>query len=230
MKIRVIALLAFLVASGNAYNLVLGADAPSKAPATQRVPFEKDILAFEKRDKEQPPPKDANLFIGSSSIVKWKTLAEDFPGVPVINRGFGGSRIPDSIRFADRIVLPYHPKRIFLYAGDNDIAGGHSPQQVFSDFKTFVETVRAGQKDVPIYFISIKPCPSRAKFIPKVLEANSLIQAYTKEGKDLFYVDVATPMLDSQGKARPELFGKDMLHMNRAGYEIWVKIIAPLLK
>ena len=170
------------------------------------------------------------MFIGSSSIVKWKTLAEDFPGMPVINRGFGGSRIPDSIRFADRIVLPYHPKRIFLYAGDNDIAGGHSPQQVLADFKTFVETVRAGQSDVPIYFISLKPSPSRAKFIPKVLEANSLIQAYTKEGKDLFYIDVATPMLDSEGKARPELFGKDMLHMNRSGYEIWIKIIAPLLK
>jgi lysophospholipase L1-like esterase len=229
MRLRIIVSLVFILTAARASIPLLGADAPAKSPTTQPA-FEKDILAFEKRDRENPPPKDATLFIGSSSIVKWKTLADDFPGVPVINRGFGGSRIPDSIRVVDRIVLPYHPKRIFLYAGDNDIAGGHSPQQVAADFKTFVEKVRAGQPDVPIYFISLKPSPSRTKFLPKVIETNSLISAYTKEGKELYFVDVFTPMLSSDGKPRPELFVADMLHMNRAGYEIWIKIIAPLLK
>ncbi|HWE00760.1 MAG TPA: SGNH/GDSL hydrolase family protein [Tepidisphaeraceae bacterium] len=229
MKIFTIALIVFLAAVSGSKQID-GADASGKAPTTRPIPFEKEILAFEKHDRAEPPPKDANLFVGSSSIARWKTLADDFPGVPVINRGFGGSRIPDSTRFADRIVLPYRPKRIFLYAGDNDIAGGHSPQRILADFKTFVQTVRAGLKDVPIYFISLKPSPLRAKFLPKALETNALIAAYIKDSDNLHYVDVATPMLGPDGNARAALFGPDRLHMNRAGYEIWIGIIAPLLK
>ncbi|HET6247132.1 MAG TPA: SGNH/GDSL hydrolase family protein [Tepidisphaeraceae bacterium] len=201
-----------------------------KSAATKPAPFEKDIEAFEKADQKKAPPKDANLFIGSSSIVKWKTLAEDFPGVPVINRGFGGSQIPDSIRYASRIVLPYHPKRIFLYAGDNDLAAGHSPQRVFADFKTFVETVRAGQPDVPIYYISIKPSPSRAKLMDKMKEANRLIEDWMKQGKNLTFIDIFTPMLGPDGQPRPELFVADKLHMAKPGYEIWAAKIRPLLE
>lgn len=192
--------------------------------------YENTIRAFERADEKNPPPQDANLFIGSSSIVKWKTLAQDFPGIPVINRGFGGSHIPDCTYFVSRIVLPYHPKRIFFYCGDNDLAAGHSPEQVLADFKAFVQAVRAGQADVPIYFISIKPSPSRAKLLDKAREANRLIEAYAKEGKNLSYIDVFTPMLNSEGHARPELFGPDKLHMNPAGYELWKGIIGPLLK
>ena len=206
------------------------ATAPTTAPTTHPAPFEKEIEAFEKSDREHAPPQDANLFIGSSSIQKWKTLAEDFPGIPVINRGFGGSRIPDSTRYASRIVLPYHPKRIFFYAGDNDLAANHTPEQVAADFKAFVEVVRAGQLDVPIYFIAIKPSLARIKLLDKGKHANELIQEYIKEGKDLHYIDVVTPMLGPDGKPRPELFGPDGLHMNHTGYEVWIALIAPLLK
>lgn len=230
MRTCISTLFALFLGLAPAFASAFGADAPSASPTTRPAPFEREIEAFEKRDRENPPPKDANLFIGSSSIVKWKTLAEDFPGVPVINRGFGGSRIVDSVRFADRIVLPYHPKRIFLYAGDNDIAGKRSPQEVLGDFKAFVEKVRAGQADVPIYFISIKPSPARIKLLAKGQEANALIRAYTEEGRNLHYIDIATAMLDSEGKPRGELFGLDRLHMNREGYKIWAGIIGPLLK
>ena len=98
--------------------------------------------------------------------------------------------------------------------------GGHSPEQVLADFKAFVQAVRAGQPDVPIYFISIKPSPSRAKFLDKIREANRLIEALTKEGKELTYVDVFTP-LNGRRPAQPELFGPDKLHMNHTGYEVW---------
>ncbi|HWE94201.1 MAG TPA: SGNH/GDSL hydrolase family protein [Tepidisphaeraceae bacterium] len=200
------------------------ADDPTPAP------FENEIAAFEKADREHSPAKDVNLFVGSSSIRFWKTLTEDFPGVPVLNRGFGGSQIADSTRYAGRIVLPYHAKRIFYYEGDNDLAAGRQPAQLLADFKAFVEKVHGAQPGVPIYFIAVKPSPSRAKLLEKAREANRLIEAYTKEGKNLFYVDVFTPMLDKDGKPRPELFGPDMLHMNRKGYELWTMLIAPLLK
>jgi len=107
-------------------------------PATQAaVPFENEIKAYEQADKTNPPPREANLFVGSSSIRLWKTMAEDLPGKNVINRGFGGSQIADSVRFADRIVIPYHPARIFFYAGDNDLNAGKSPETVAGDFAAF---------------------------------------------------------------------------------------------
>jgi lysophospholipase L1-like esterase len=205
-----------------------GADSPPAA--TQPAPFEKEIVAFEKSDAVHFPPRDAVLFIGSSSIQKWKTLAEDFPGVTVINRGFGGSRIADSTRYAGRIVLPYHPRKIFFYAGDNDLAAGHTPAQLLADFKEFVKAVRTGQPELPIYFISVKPSPSRAKLMDKMVESNKLIEAYTKEEKGLNFVDVYTPMLGTDGQPRPELFLPDKLHMVHAGYDIWIAKISPLLK
>jgi lysophospholipase L1-like esterase len=212
--------------------LLIACCLPPCAPAADSKVnrFESAIRAFEKADETNPPPKNANLFIGSSSIVKWKTLAQDFPNVPVINRGFGGSRLTDCNLYISRIVLPYHPARIFLYAGDNDLGGGRTVDEVVADYKTFVQTVRAGQADVPIYFISIKPSPARAKVLGKAREANRQIEAWTKEGTNLHYVDVFTPMLGADGQARPELFGPDKLHMNAAGYELWKGIIAPLLK
>jgi lysophospholipase L1-like esterase len=219
------AFIALLLAS---VTLTAGAD--DKSPATRPAPFEKEIEAFEKSDRAKPPPQDANLFIGSSSIAKWTTLADDFPGVPVINRGFGGSQIGDSTHFAERIVLPYHPKRIFFYAGDNDLAAGKTPEQVAADFKGFVGAVRAGAADVPIYFISIKPSPLRARLIDKTRQANQLIQAYAKDAKGVTFVDVYTPILGSDGQPRPELFGPDKLHMNHKGYEVWIGIITPLMK
>src|SRR3954462_2033114 len=112
------------------------------AGQARTAPFEKEIEAFEAADKTNPPPKNAILFIGSSSIRMWKDLAKDFPEFQVINRGFGGSEISDSVHYADRIVLPYHPRQIIMYAGGNDIHGGKSPEQVFSDFKAFVGAVR----------------------------------------------------------------------------------------
>jgi lysophospholipase L1-like esterase len=194
------------------------------------APFEKEIKAFETADQKEPPAKDSVLFIGSSSIRMWKTLATDFPGIPVINRGFGGSKIADSTRFADRIAIPYHPRLILMYAGDNDIGGGKSPEQVLADFQGFVKKVREGLPGVPIDFISIKPSLKRWALVEKIKEANLLIEQYTKTEKGLGYIDVFTPMIGADGKPRAELFRPDGLHMVAKGYELWVAIIAPRLK
>lgn len=191
------------------------------------APFEKEIEAFEAADAKQPPPKNAVLFVGSSSIRFWTTLADDFPGASVINRGFGGSQIADSTRYADRIIIPYHPRLIVLYAGDNDIANGKPPQQVADDFEAFVKKVRSGLPDVPISYISIKPSLLRWKLVDKIREANRLIRQYAAGRQKIEYIDVFTPMLGPDGTPRKELFRPDGLHLNRQGYQLWASIIRP---
>jgi lysophospholipase L1-like esterase len=194
------------------------------------APFEKEIKAFEAADQQKAPPKNAVLFIGSSSIRLWKTLDTDFPGIAVINRGFGGSKIADSTHYADRIVLPYYPRKIIMYAGDNDIAAGRKPQQILEDFQAFVAKVRQTMPDVSISYISIKPSLKRWKLIDQIKEANSLIHAYTQSQTNLGYIDIFPAMLGPDGKPRHELFRPDGLHMLPKGYDIWVSIIAPKLK
>lgn len=195
------------------------------------APFEKEIRAFEAADRTQPPPKDAVLFIGSSTIRLWKSLPSDFPGLTVINRGFGGSQIADSVRYADRIAIPYHPRRIVMYAGDNDLAAGKTPQQVLADFHAFVKKVRDGLGDrVPITYISIKPSLKRWALVDRIKEANALIAQEGKSQKNVDFVDIFPAMLGPDGKPRAELFRPDGLHMTDKGYAIWVGILTQKLE
>ena len=205
--------------------------AQPSAPATRAVGAEKweeRIAAFEAQDRAAPPPREAVLFVGSSSIVGWK-LGEFFAGLPAINRGFGGSEISDALHFMDRIVLPYRPRAIVFYAGENDIAAGESPEQVARDFETFVRRVRAALPQTRIVFIGLKPSPSRWKLIEQFRETNRLIRAFVESQRDMIFIDVERAMLDAHGQPRAELFVKDMLHMNRAGYEIWTELVRPHL-
>ena len=160
----------------------------------------------------------------------WKTLAEDFQEYKVINRGFGGSQIIDSVAFADRIVIPYKPRMILLYAGDNDIAAGKSPEEVLADFKAFTRKVCPILSETKVAFISIKPSPSRWQFAEKIKAANRLIEDFCKQDERLIYIDVFNPMLGADGKPRPELFVEDMLHLNHKGYGLWTATIRPRLK
>jgi lysophospholipase L1-like esterase len=192
--------------------------------------WETEIEKFEEADRNSPPPKQAVLFIGSSSIRLWQNLAEDFPKVKVINRGFGGSELGDSVFYTDRIVVPYQPKTIVLYAGDNDLAAGKTPQQVFADYKLFVERVRQKLPHTKIAYISIKPSPARITLLDKAKEVNRQVKAYAEQHKKLAYIDVFTPMLNRAGAPRPELFGPDKLHMNRSGYELWKSIVARYIR
>lgn len=212
------------------------APSPSTAGVAPRIPeqvsspaWETDMQRFEAADAQSPPPRGGVLFIGSSSIRFWDTLAQDFPGVPVINRGFGGSELRDSTWYADRIIVPYAPRQILIYAGDNDLNAGRTPQQLRADFIAFVERVRRDLPKAKIAYISNKPSPSRAQLLPVQREANTLIAAEAKRlGVD--YIDIFTPMLDASGQPDESLFVEDRLHMNRAGYVIWQRAIAPYLK
>ncbi|MCH2381355.1 MAG: GDSL-type esterase/lipase family protein [Pedosphaera sp.] len=191
--------------------------------------WEKTIVQFEAADRKLMPQPDGVLFIGSSSIRMWKTLKQDFPGLSVINRGFGGSQIADSIHFAGRIVHPYKPRQIVLYAGDNDVAAGKSPETVLADFQKFVKTVSAKLSKTRISFIAIKPSIRRWKLSGKMAEANALVHDACAKDKWLDYIDIWQPMLGDDGKPRPDLFLGDGLHLNAKGYALWTSIVKPHL-
>ena len=211
------------------------ASTPAQPAGPPQVPeqvssadWEQDMQRFAAEDAVAPPPKHAVLFIGSSSIRFWDTLATDFPGIPAINRGFGGSQIRDSTWYADRIVVPYAPRMIVFYAGENDLESGRSPQQVRDDFHAFVARVRRDLPGVRIAYISSKPSPLRVRLLEAERQANALIEGDARRLKVQF-IDVFTPMLDAQGQPREELFREDRLHMNRTGYELWTRVVAPYL-
>ena len=188
------------------------------------------IDKFTQADATHPPPRNGVVFVGSSSIVRWSTLAQDFPGVKVINRGFGGSQLDDSAFYVDRIVIPYRPRTVVLYAGDNDLNAGKAPETVFADFKNFATKIHAAWPETRIVYIAIKPSPSRWKLKDKIFKTNALIAAECARDPRFAFADIYKAMLNAQGEPRPELFVKDMLHMNEAGYAIWKPVVAPLLK
>lgn len=188
-----------------------------------------DMARFEAEDAANPPPAAPIVFTGSSSVRMWDSLASDFPGKPVLNRGFGGSQVRDAVHYADQIAIRYQPRMIVLYSGDNDINAGRSPQQVLSDFRAFVARIRQALPRTPIAYLAIKPSPSRIDQLPRQQQANALIRQDAARLRNVTFVDVATPMLNADGQPRPELFGPDSLHMTRAGYDLWRGIVAPYL-
>jgi lysophospholipase L1-like esterase len=184
-----------------------------------------DIAAFAAADRAHPPPARPVLFLGSSSIRMWSTLAEDFPGRAVLNRGFGGSRIADSTYYAGRLVAPYHPRAIVFYAGDNDLAEGCTPTQVRDAFAAFVRRARALDPGVPIAFIAIKPSMARKQLLTQIRRANGLVRDYAARQPGVAYLDVFTPMLGADGQPQPHWFGADGLHMNAQGYALWTRMV-----
>jgi len=195
-------------------------------------PFIEEIREFKKQDSIHFPPKKANLFVGSSSLRMWTNIQNDFPDYPIINRGFGGSSLPEVILYVNDIIIPYRPKQVLIYCGDNDLAASDtvSAQTVAERFRQLFSLIRTKLHKVPIAFISIKPSPSRQHLMPKMELANKLIKDFLHSQPKTKYIDVYSPMLTPEGKPREELFLEDKLHMNAKGYAIWQKAIEPVLK
>jgi lysophospholipase L1-like esterase len=193
--------------------------------------WEPAIKKFEEADKVSPPPQNAIVFIGASSIVRWN-LQESFPelGAQAINRGFGGSLAADSTRYADRIVIPYKPRMVVFYAGDNDVEANHTPQQIADDFVAFERKVHAALPQTQIVFISIKPSIRRFPWIEQIKGANALVKQYCDTHPNLTFVDIVPQMLGADGKPRKELLVEDGLHMTPAGYKVWNDALRPVLQ
>jgi lysophospholipase L1-like esterase len=189
-----------------------------------------DIERFEAADRRHFPVPGSIVFAGSSSIAMWQTLKKDFGYTPVLNRGINGSALYDNVQSIDRTVLPYKPPLVVLYAGENDLVEGRTPQEVLHDFQAFVSIVREKLPATRIVYVSIKPSIARFNLTDTFRQTNRLIEDYVAKDKKLVYVNVFTPMLDASGKPRGELFLPDGLHMNARGYSIWRQLIQPTLR
>jgi lysophospholipase L1-like esterase len=217
------------LASWSVLSFSLSALAASEEKQSPEVRWGKEIRAFEEADQTNPPPRHAILFIGSSSIRYWTNVAQAFPGHKVISRGFDGSHLSDSVAFVDRFVTPYKPRLVLLYAGDNDIASGMSPEQVLGDFKAFAGRIHAALPNTRIAYLAIKPCPAREKLLDPVKATNRLIREYTATNDRLRFVDLFTPMLTKDGRPRADLYLADGLHPNAQGYGLWASILRPIV-
>ncbi len=203
----------------------------STISAQQPPPFYDEIQDFKTQDKDSMPPRDAILFVGSSSFTMWKDVQDYFPGRTIINRGFGGSTLQDVIRYANDIIIPYKPKQIVIYCGENDMAYDDSlyPAQVKERFEQLFNMIRMQYPKVPVAYISIKPSPSRDKLMPKFNVANVMIKSFLNTKKKTKFIDVYHAMLEKDGTPMKDIFIEDNLHMNAKGYRIWQKLIQPHL-
>jgi lysophospholipase L1-like esterase len=194
-------------------------------------PFADEIARFKKQDSVSFPPSKAILFVGSSSFRLWKDVNTYFPGYTIINRGFGGSSLPDVIHYAKDIIAPYHPRQIVIYCGENDLASSDTvtAEVVMKRFEILFYLIRKQYPKVPLAFVSIKPSPSRQRLFSQVEKANTLISEFLKKKKKTVFIDVFHPMLLPDGTPMPDIFLEDKLHMNAKGYAIWQKTIAPYL-
>lgn len=204
----------------------------SAANVYAQLPFYKDIQALKKKDSAAFPPRNAILFIGSSSFTKWTNVQGDFPKYKIVNRAFGGSSIPDLIRYADDVIFPYQPKQVVIYCGDNDLASSDSitPQIVTDRFIQLFNLVRKHLPKTHILYVSIKPSPSRERLIPKMVETNTMIKNFLKKQRRTSFADVYSKMLLADGNPNPKPFISDNLHMNENGYAIWQEVLKPYLK
>ena len=192
--------------------------------------WEQNIAKFEQQDEAHPPAKGGVVFVGSSSIVRWD-LKKAFPDLPAINRGFGGSQLADSVYFVDRVVTKYEPQIVVLYAGDNDLAQGKTPEQIAADFDEFVKRVHAKLPKTKIIYVAVKPSVARWKIVDKVNATNQLIaDACAKDDERLVFLDIAKLMYGDNGEPDPQLFVKDGLHLSAEGYDRWNKLLQPHLK
>lgn len=189
----------------------------------------KEINALTANDTTQPPAAGGVVFVGSSSIRLWRTLADDFPGVATINRGFGGSELADSLHYIDRIVLPYQPRQVVVFAGTNDLNNGKTPEAVAGAFKAFRTRLHDALPKAKLLYISITLAPSRANIHEAMRAANKLIAADCATDPRCTFVDINAPMAGDKPAPGPELFVADQLHLNAAGYAIWTKVLAPFL-
>jgi lysophospholipase L1-like esterase len=197
----------------------------SNAPAVGR--FEQEVTSLENRRIEfsQRPI----IFYGSSSIRRWKTLSQDFVGYPVVNCGFGGSRLSDCVRYVSRLVLRLKPAAVVLYAGDNDLAQGSRPDQAFASFRELYAALRGYSQQMPIAYISVKPCPARIRNLDNILLFNQMVRAFLQNQPATQYIDIYTAMLGPDHKPNPALFVQDQIHLSDLGYQMLRRDVSSFL-
>lgn len=172
------------------------------------------------------------VFYGSSSIRLWSTLAEDMAPLPVVNHGFGGSRIFDAVFWLDTVLEGLEPRALVVFSGTNDLAGDapREPAWIADRFDELVARLRALGHDAPLVYVAVSPTPSRERHLERVLETNRLIRERCARDPSLWFVDTASGLLDGEGRPDPRWFVGDRLHLNADGYAAWTARIRPALE
>lgn len=192
--------------------------------------WEPSVRAFEERDRRCPPPADPVVFTGSSSIARWETLQEDFSDRPVLNRGFGGSEFSDLVHFCNRIILPYAPRGVIVYSGDNDLASGKSPREVQETARRLARHIHRELPATRVAFLSVKYSPSRLELADQIAELNDRLGTLAEEEPAVDYLDVASCLLDETGEPELDCYVEDGLHLTGEGYRRWVEVLLPYLR
>ena len=193
--------------------------------------FESTIVQFEEEDKRNGLHPESILFTGSSSVKRWETLEADFAPIPVLNRGFGGSTIPEVTYYADRIILPHKPKTIVFYCGENDLSNDEAEAKLaLKSFKKFSKYLDKNLPETKLFFIAIKPSIKRWHYWSKLNEANQMIEKFIEKNDNYYFIDVAEKMLDKNGIVLQDIFVKDNLHLNEKGYKIWTETIKSIIE
>jgi lysophospholipase L1-like esterase len=201
----------------------------SGMPQADSERWQKELEAFARQDQQQPPEKGGIVFVGSSSIRLWE-VERFFPGLKVLNRGFGGSQLSDVLQHLDRLVLAHRPRLVVVYAGDNDIAAGEQPSQVAREFTELAQRLHEALPQSRLVYLSIKPSLARWQLFPQMQQANEAIERYCQSHDRCEFVDVSRVMLDGEGKPRADLLVDDGLHLNESGYRLWSDLVRPLLR
>lgn len=188
--------------------------------------YEAEVQALERARVTLSPPSGAVVFYGSSSLRLWPELASAVGICDAVNLGFGGSTLAACAWFFERLVLPYNPRAIVFYAGDNDLGDGQSCEAVVGSFRTLLDKVDRYCGPIPFAFISIKPSPARWPIISRIRRTNAAIRQELAWRTASHYIDVFTPMLDTEGRPRHKLFVEDGLHLSEDGYQLWAEIVA----
>lgn len=193
--------------------------------------WEEAVAALEAGTGGQCPTGECVLFVGSSSIRFWDTLAADMAPIPVIQHGFGGAKLNDLVHYADRLVTPYQPRAVVVFAGTNDIdtEASKSPEVLLASYQTLVKIIRARQPGVPVYYIGITPSPLRWSVWPIAQETNRLIEDWSRSDDNLHFIDTSQALMGEDGEPLRDNYIFDGLHLSVQGYGIWTDIIRPRL-
>ena len=193
--------------------------------------FEQAIEVFETHDKMAPPPANAIVLTGSSSIMLWNEDAPaDLAPLTVIPRGFGGSVMNDALYYLDRVALTYKPRAVLLYEGDNDTGRDNIPTPlIISQLEEIITRIHSELPEARIYILAVKPSVARESTWPAALEVNARYQELAAANPLIHYIDVATPFLHADGTVMTDIFRADDLHLNDKGYDIWAAAVKEVL-
>jgi len=207
---------------------------PTRVTATEPADdrWEPAIRAFERDDRETAYPDDAILFVGSSSIRLWDTLAADMAPHAVIQRGFGGARTADVVRYADRILAGRRPPALVLFVA-NDIRGDAAtdlaPAAAAAQFKAFLDQVRRGSPATVLLVVAVTPAESRWAVWPQIRRLNERLAGLCDKTAHTIFIPTEDLYLGPTGRPQSELFRTDRLHLSPAGYARWTRRIRSYL-